>query len=164
MRIELGDYILEVNVDATREYYKKAKYILEDCPCGGCQNYVKAIEQVDYNVKEFFNSIGVDILKSPEVYVNCSKNNALYYGGFYHICGTIIKGESPWKLEHVSKDGKSKGWTLNEDKLVCISNDFKVGFDNECALLSKDFPMPSIQLEIFAHLPWMLEVENSWEA
>lgn len=159
MRIELGDYILEVNVEATREYYKKAKYIWEDCPCGGCQNYVKAVEQADYKVREFFNSIGVDILKSPEVCIYDAKNKRVFYNGFYHICGRIIKGESPWELEPILKEEVSRGFILNEEKLVCISNDFGVGFQNECALLSKDFPMPSIQMEIFSCLPWFLDVE-----
>lgn len=157
MRIELGDYILEVNVEATREYYKNERYISEGCQCDGCKNYEIAAGRVASEIKDFFSELGIDIKKPAEVYVNYLESDIAYYGGFYHICGIIIKGESPWGS--VSKTEKSIVNQLDENNMFCIRDDFRVGFQNECILLSEDFPNPSIQMEISAYLPWLLEAE-----
>lgn len=161
MRITLGECILDINVEENERYYKNERNITEDCQCDGCENYELAVEQVSSEVSKMFKQLGLDIKKPAEVYVNCSDNNILLYGGFYHLCGTMIEGKSAWEI--VSKTKKSMVSHLNEERMFCIGKDFRIFFQEDCALLSKDFPRPCIQMEILAYLPWVLQKQNTYE-
>lgn len=161
MRITLGEYILDINVEENEKYYKNERYTSEGCECDGCINYELAVDQVSSEVREMFKRLGVDIKKPAEVYVNCSKNNILFYSGFYHLCGTIIKGESPWKI--VSEAKKSTVSHLDENIMFYIEKSFRIAFQEGCALLDQNFPQPCMQMEIVAYLPWVLQKENTYE-
>lgn len=161
MRITLGEYILDINVEENKKFYKNGRFISEDCECDGCINYELAVAQVSSEVRKMFKRLGVDIKKPAEVYVNCSENNILLYGGFYHLCGTIIRGESPWKI--VSETKASTVSHLNEDKMICFEKNFRIAFQEGCALLDENFPWPCIQMEIVVYLPWVLQKENAYE-
>jgi hypothetical protein len=161
VRITLGEYILEINVEENEKYYKNERYVTEGCECDGCRNYELAVEQVSSKVREMFKQLGLDIKKPAEVYVNCSENNILLYGGFYHLCGTINKGEPPWEI--VSETKTSTVSHLNENKMICLEKSFRIAFQEGCALLAEDFPRPCIQMEIVAYLPWVLQKENTYE-
>lgn len=161
MRITLGKYILEIDREKTRNYYSRERNISEGCVCDGCQNYELATEHFEEEVSQLFETLGVDIKKPTEVYVNYSKNNVLSYGGFYHICGEIMKGESPWVNASKTKDTMVNH--LLDENMINISYNFKIAFQEECSLLSKSFPKPAIQMEIEAHIPWVLKKENTYE-
>lgn len=155
-----GNYTLEVEVAKTVEYYRTERKISEGCSCDGCQNYEKAIQFVDNEIKSIFKQLGIDKSKVAEIYVNYSENNILYYGGFYHICGKIISGISPWQL--VSKTHQGQASVLIKDSMICIGEKFKFAFQEECSLLSDSFPRPCFQMEILISLPWMLNNPNSY--
>ncbi|WP_315121991.1 hypothetical protein [uncultured Clostridium sp.] len=161
MRVTIGEYILDINVEENQNYYRNERYVSEGCQCDGCQNYELAVERVSPEISKLFNQLGIDIKKPAEVYVNCSHNDILYYGGFYHMCGRIIKGESPWQI--VSKTEEFMSSHLAEDKMKCISNNFRIAFQEECLLLDENFPTPCIQMEILAYLPWVLEKPNTYK-
>ena len=161
MKVTIGEYIIDINVEENENYYRKERSISEGCKCDGCQNYELAIQKVSPEISKLFNQFGIDIIKPAEVYVNYSENNILFYGGFYHICGKIIKGESPWEI--VSKTKKCMINHLVEEKMICIDNSFRIAFQKECSLLSESFPEPSIQMEILAYLPWALEKTNTYQ-
>lgn len=161
MRITLGEYILDIDVEENKKYYKNERYVSEGCECDGCINYEPAVEQVSSEAREMFIQLGLDIKKPAEVYVNCSENNILFYGGFYHLYGTIIKGESPWEI--LSKTGKSTASYLDENRMFCIDENFRIAFQEGCVLLDENFPRPCIQMEILAYLPWVLQKENTYE-
>ncbi len=161
MIFTLGEYVLEVNVEENKNYYKYERYVSAGCECDGCQNYETAVEKLSQEVSNLFNQLGLDIRKPAEVYVNYSENNILCYGGFYHICGMITKGESPWEV--VSKTKESMTSHLNEEKMIDIDDNFKVGFQEECALINNKFPRPCIQMEILAYLPWSLDKTNTYK-
>lgn len=163
MRLTLEKYILDINVEGTRNYYYRSeRYVSKGCDCDGCQNYELATEQFAVEVSKLFEKLGIDIKKPAEVYVNYSKNNILCYGGFYHICGEIIEGESPWV--YTSKTKETSAGYLLEENMINIANNYKVAFQERCSLLNKNFPRPCIQMEILAYVPWMLKKSNSYEA
>lgn len=162
MRITLGEYTLDVSEEENRDYYLKERYISEGCSCDGCQNYELSVEKVSPEVINLFNQLGIDIKKPAEVYVNYSESNVLCYGGFYHICGRIVKGESPWEI--VSQIENSTASYLNESKMFSIATNYKVAFQEECSLLNENFPRPCIQMEILAYLPWLLDKPNTYES
>jgi hypothetical protein len=161
VRVTLGEYILDINVEENEKYYKNERYITEGCQCDDCENYELAVEQLSSEARVMLNQLGLDIKKAAEVYVNCSENNILFYGGFYHLCGTIIKGESPWEI--ISETEKSTLSHLDENRMFCIEKGFRIAFQEGCALLGENFPQPCIQMEILAYLPWVLQKENPYE-
>lgn len=160
MRLILGEYILDINVEENKNFYNNEICVSEGCNCDGCNNYEKAVERVSEETKKLFERIGVDIKKPAEVYVNYSEDDILYYGGFYHISGRIITGESPWKL--IQKTEETTTSQLAENNMISIGENFKVAFQGECALISENFPKPSVQMEISAYLPWVLDKPNTY--
>ena len=89
--------------------------------------------------------------------MNClNPDGTLFYAGFYHICGKLISGSSPWKeIDEMSK-------SLDENALYKINKDFKIAFQEQVDLLEENFPLPVIQLEFFANIPWVLNEENTY--
>ncbi|MBL4937850.1 hypothetical protein JK636_19260 [Clostridium sp. YIM B02515] len=161
MRITLGEYIFDISTDENEKYYKNERYVSEGCECDGCRNYELAVEQVSYEIREMFKRFSIDIKKPAEVYVNYSQNNILCYGGFYHLCGTIIKRESPWEI--ISETKNSAVSHLNENRMIWLEKSFRIAFQEGCALLNENSPLPCIQMEIAAYLPWVLTKKNIYE-
>lgn len=78
------------------------------------------------------------------------ENGKVYYNGFYHVCGTRLQGEDCWvetaeNLKH-----------LNEDGMYVLDPSFKVSFEESVLMLHEEFPTPVLQIEIDAHLSWVL--------
>ena len=156
MYFEFDEYKLDIDVEKNKKFYKNAENITDGCSCDGCCNYFFATELFPKEVKDFFDKLGIDCKKATEIMVWCSEDNGkyLYYGGFYHLCGSILSGEDYWK-----DDG-----TINMPQLYHISDGYSVGFSRQTALLEKDFPHPVIQMEIDFHkVPWVLENINSYK-
>lgn len=96
MIFQFGQHQVDIDVDKTRSFYENAPFISEGCSCSGCRNYEKVIKALPPEVTVFFD-LGVDMRKVSEVYVNCTNSNGtLFYGGFYHLCGTLLAGKSAW--------------------------------------------------------------------
>ena len=98
MIFQFGEYKIDVDVEKTRQFYDRAKTVSEGCQCDGCLNFERAVDKLPLNIRDFFSALGVDMKKICECYVYCAKDeNTLYYGGFCHICGTLLSGKSAWK-------------------------------------------------------------------
>ena len=158
MVFDFSKFVLDVDVGKTRKYYDTAHYVSELCSCDGCRNFEKVIDSLSPKVISFFSQLGIDMKKIREVYVNCANaDNSIFYGGFYHVCGKLVEGESAW----VSVSSIEKHW--EEEKTFSITDDFKVSFQEECYMLETNFPLPSIQLEISADIPWVLAEPNNYD-
>lgn len=153
MLLDFGDFRVDVDVEATREFYNKfGKTVLEDCGCCNCRNYYEAITNVSDKVKSFFNSLGIDPQKSPEAtWWDTDENGVAYYSVYFHVVGTIVNSV---EIYMPYGDG---GTILNLENFHEIDKGFSVGFTSETFLLEKDFPKPCIQLEIEAYLPWVID-------
>lgn len=150
-------YSVEINVNKTKQFYEKARKISQECSCDGCQNYELAFEYLPNSVKEFFEMLGVDYKKVCECFVNTKNSDrTLLYGGFYHICGILISGNSAW----VEETNNSLHW--DEDIAYKIDDNFQVSFQNEVCILEEGFPKPVIQLEFLASIPWVLNKECTY--
>ena len=67
-----------------------------------------------------------------------------------------MTGESAWK-----KTGPdTSAW--DESGAFSVAPGFGVSFQNEIDLPDEDFPLPVIQLEISAAIPWVLDKENTY--
>ena len=157
MIFEFGQYKIDVDVEKTKKFYEQADLVTEGCSCDGCQNFEKAVETLPVSVRDFFSKLGVDVRKICECYVLCTnEDGTLSYGGFCHICGVLISGESAWG----KCDKAVSRW--EERKTFAISESFQISFQEEIDLLEDDFPLPVIQLEFTAEVPWVLDRENNY--
>ena len=158
MVFSFSKFTLDIDVEKNKAYYETANFISEDCSCSGCRNYEKAIDLLPKEVISFFSQMGIEMKKIREVYVNCTNaDDTVRYGGFYHVCGYIVDGESAW----VPINSNTKRW--ESEKAYAITDDFKVSCQDDCALLDDNFPLPAIQLEISANMPWVLAERNDYE-
>lgn len=98
--------------------------------------------------------LGVDPQKAAEIIPWCAEDDgkALFYGGFYHICGRILNHVDCWK-----DNGAMSG------NMYAITAEYAVGFTESVSLLEDGFPVPVFQMEIdFHHVPWLLEQKNTY--
>ncbi len=155
MRFEFNAIELDVDVERTRQYFADAPLLTDDCGCAGCRNYVQAAEQLPREVLDFFAALGLDVRKTPDVFVDeVYENGKLLYHGWYHLCGKFLRGKPE------SQNAVYKGYP---DQWFQVTEGFRVGFHEDCALLPKDFPQPALQMEIDLRLvPWVLEEENGY--
>ena len=154
MIFKLNNCILDIDVERTRAFYERTdiKSIGEQCSCCGCQNFDKVIMEASDRVTEFLRSLGIDPRKPPEVYNVTGlleKDGTIWYNGWYHVCGTIVK--SPGTEQVNDAYFREHSYSPDPD---CP---FKVLPILDNALLHEDFPTPVIQLEIDTHLPYVLE-------
>lgn len=156
MIFTFGSYTLDIDVERTQAFYSRhdIETTGEKCTCAGCQNYDKAILQAPVAVLEFFQSLGIDPCKPAEVYDlmggDLDENGKMYYNGFYHVCGTRLQGDNAW----VNVTGDMKH--LEIEKMYAVDDGFKVSFEESVLMLHEEFPTPVLQIEIDAHLPWVL--------
>ena len=157
MEFEFGPYRVDVNVEKTREFYKNANLISEECSCDRCLNFEEAASHLSTAIISFFEKLGIDIRKACEVYVFGSKDDStLLYGGIYHICGIILSGESAWVLAGIH------GSQWAEELAFSITEDFHISLDKSNVMLEEGFPLPAFQLDILANIPWVLMKENTY--
>ena len=157
MIFTFGNYKVDVDVEKTRQIYQQLPWITRGCNCGGCLNFEKAVDSFPEAVHTFFNDLGIDLKKIVCCYVNCkNEDGSLLYGGFCHVCGTLIRGESAWvniseTLSH-----------YNTDLTYRLDDNFCVSFQEECFMIEEQFEAPILQIEFEATVPWILNTENTY--
>lgn len=145
MIFQFGEYKIDVDVEKTKQFYNRAKTVSEECHCDGCLNFERAVDELSQNIRDFFSALSVDMKKICECYVYCAKDeNTLYYGGFCHICGTLLSGKSAWKPTSDS----TACW--DEKATYPLSPNFVISFSDRIDMLEPDFPLPVIQLDFDA--------------
>lgn len=157
MIFEFSGYKVDVEVERTRAFYEQAEPVSKGCSCAGCRNFEQAADLLPQPVRAFFSNLGIDMKKACECYVNCRREDgSLFYGGFYHVYGTILHGSSAW----VNINENMKYW--NEELTFPVSENFHVSFQDGIDLLEDKFPRPVLQLEFSADIPWALKEENPY--
>lgn len=155
MILDLGVSQLDIDLERTAAFYREAAGI--SCDCDGCRNYEKAAPQLPPPVLELFHRLGVDPRKPAEVYVYYAPTkDTVFYGGFYHICGTIRSGRSPW----IKIDERNS--TFDAACRIHLTENCAVFITDQVHLLEDGFPTPVIQLEIEFTLPWVLPIPNTY--
>ncbi len=152
MIFELGNYIIDVDVEKTREYYVNPETAPRPCTCTGCRNFREYAKNCPDTLRDFTVSLGIDIEKPYEVYgINETGDGKLLYGGWWHLCGTVIKTD--YRIGALD-DGTS---AILYDAYR-VTEDFSVTFSDEMlAPMPRDFPTPRFTMEITATLPMLTD-------
>ena len=137
--IEKEDYIFDVDIEKTKEYYSTKTL----CDCDECQNYYRQAENTFPKLKGFLSDFGIDITRPDEICSTYNKGQVEYHAVAYTVVGECIKcGEYEIDME----DG---GLFLNLviNKLPVSSNEQE---DRQC-----------FEIVVYnIRLPWVLEMPH----
>jgi len=144
MKIELGDYVLEVDSERTKSTYLEIeKGGAESCGCSYCRNYLASLpESLPEEVLHFFSKAGIDPKKDAEVYEQGEISPGVRsYGGEYYLWGSIV---SEPKREQM------------------LSKRFQFAFMQPSPLAQDQFHSEgSLCFYFNTELPWVLENESA---
>ena len=148
MIFQFGKTIVDIDRERTRAFYETAGTVGESCSCAGCRNLEAAAGLLPPPVGAFLADVGVDLRKVCECYVICANpDGTLLYGGFCHVCGVV-----------------PAGGRIDEAEEYPVDERFRVSLREELDLLEEGFPVPALQLEFTASIPWALGGENPYSA
>lgn len=89
MIIEKNGYKLEVDLEATKNYYKSN----EVCDCLACQNFSAQAAEKFPKLADFLDAFGVNILRPDSVGWIETDNEVEYIDITYTVCGEILAGD-----------------------------------------------------------------------
>ncbi|MDQ3929314.1 MAG: hypothetical protein M3328_09220 [Chloroflexota bacterium] len=142
-RLEVLDWVIEVDVDATRAAYNALPAI--SCTCLYCRNYVAASSHLAPEFLHLCDTLGLDPVKAAEVYELCRNRDGTHlYGGFYHLVARILQGAD----SSLAPAGRA---------YARLAEHYAAGFTEDVVLVPAGFPEPVLQLEFDARIPWVLE-------
>lgn len=151
MRFVFGDYTVEVDVEKTREYYRR-EMPENDCECSGCRNFRKYAEVCPEEIKRAFAELGIDDINYilEIIPFDCAKedydrNGGNFYGGFYAVVGELIGGEPIDSQKSTRRITSGFGLFLH-DSMYKPDN----------------FPDPAFNINIEAWIPWLIDAENEY--
>ena len=132
-KLTLFGYSVEVNLDATQNWYAQAN--AWSCSCGHCQNFLtharrKTLPDVVSAVLGKLNILAEKATYVSELYTD---EEGIHYQFSYRIAGSILAAPS----QEVTALGR------------CCHEPYPYGAPN--------FPEPHFDLEFWVTLPWILE-------
>ena len=175
MEIRIDGCTVTIDSAATRDYYTKHS-AHNNCSCAGCKNFRKYLESIPAEVNGFFDAVGISdmgIISEIIPYATLD-DGMLLYGGFYHVVGkinnaSVITQEIPCYETRTDNDGNKvliKTGTINESRsetaVKKLSDGFEIMFTDAASLVADDFPEPVLQIWITAHIPWVIDEENTY--
>ena len=151
MIFDFGMYVIDIDVEKTAAYHQKDSRIT--CDCLGCRNFDGAVRKLPLEILGFFEKLGVDPAKPEVLSIDYAPSKeTMAYSGFYYLCGTVMKGEDPWKQVGAG------AFQLDEKCLLPMGQDFAVYFAApRHGIVDPDFPKPILELQFICTLPWTME-------
>ena len=162
MIFRFSDFILDIDVERTREFY--AREDRWQCDCRDCRNYRKAILTVPDTVLDFLRSMGIEPRRPIEVFNTTGtleEDGTIQYNGWFHVCGALV--ECPETvMEKVHEDGsRSLSYRMDLAYSPTPNYPFAILPVKEITLLPEGFPTPAVELEMDARLPWVITEEEN---
>lgn len=134
-KINQGPWLLNVDIERTRQFYEQFYLITDSCACDSCIHYVEQCATFSEDTKAFFSMLAIDPSKEGEVFVIMENEDGTEtYSAFYHIVGEIVDGPS-----------SEADWVVHKD--------FTFHFTTKLDLVPEDFPTPIIQVQLEMNLP-----------
>lgn len=147
MIFDFGAFTIDGDVEKTKKYYREtSRTLTEGCGCILCQNFLAAYETLDPQIRQFFDSMGVDVCKAADMTSmhGDEERNILYYEGFCHLCGEIVAG------------GMEENKTFSRTPEYPVAAGCTVRFSTQCNLVEKSFPAPVLQMDVKLKVPWVV--------
>lgn len=140
--IEKEDYIFDVDIEKTKEYYSTK--IL--CDCDECQNYYRQAENTFSKLKGFLSDFGIDIARPEEIHSTYSKGRVDYHAVSYTAVGECIQcGQYEFDIED---DGLFLNLVINKSPVYPNEQE-----DRQC-----------FEIVVYnIRLPWVLETPHENE-
>ena len=85
--IEKEDYIFDVDIEKTKEYYATRTL----CDCNECQNYYRQAENTFPKLTSFLLDFGIDIARPDEICSIYNKGKVDYLAVAYTVVGECVK-------------------------------------------------------------------------
>ena len=85
MHLQLGDWLLDVDVSSTME--RTGRHADDHCECGYCRNFYLTVDKAYPNIRPFFAQFGVNI-EGPDEF--CPYEPTICEAS-YIICGKIVR-------------------------------------------------------------------------
>lgn len=121
---------------ANRAWYDTYGAPAGGCDCAYCRNFLAAVEQLPKDVRNFMDSLGVDLRKPDEAVQNEPRADGLHwYSAWYHLSGTLVE----------------------EGVETALAENCTYWFQSVSYLQAAHFPTPHFQLNLELCLPWLLE-------
>jgi hypothetical protein len=141
-QIRIGKWLIEADIDKTREFYNKD---ISVCNCLYCKNYVEACKNLMTSGSDVFTKLGINPAKPAHLSEFPSEEaRTRLYLGHYHLVGRVLEGEL------------CTDTTFNEKNTIEIDN-FTVGFSEDLEFVPVGFSNPVLQLSFDAKIPWVLK-------
>lgn len=87
MIIKKEDYIMDVDVEQTKDYYKSNSL----CDCPSCRNYYAQAKDNFHLLNDFLLEFGVNIERPDELRCAEVDGNIKYIFAVYTVCGKILE-------------------------------------------------------------------------
>ena len=169
MIIKFASFVIDVDVERTRAFYERADIptMSQQCKCINCQNFDSAILEATDEILSFLRSFGIDPQKPAESFNTpgtISLNGMINYAGWYHICGSILKGpETIKEVPTPSSLGVSYEYIWDHAYIPDSNFDFSILPVKKIDLLHDEFPSPAIQFWFNTNLPYVLPYPSNLE-
>ena len=153
MIFDFGAFSIDVDVEQTKKYYLETERTLtEGCDCVLCRNFMAAYDCLDANIRQFFDSLGVEICKAADMTTmhGDKERNIMHYEGWCHICGRIVDGG----MEEKQDFPRPMVWHRTPE--YALSPACTVQFTTKRALVEDTFPEPVLQMEVSMEIPWVM--------
>lgn len=130
-KIQKDEYVFEVDIEKTTEYYKTHSL----CECEDCRNYYAQIKGMFPELEAFLSEFGVDISKPDEINISFEMDNEIHYIAVdYTVCGKIESmGQSEITIsgKHIFNLAIADGFLSPNEQ---TSDYFTISLNNEFAL------------------------------
>lgn len=147
-RLDIGNWVLEVDVDATRRAHEQIAHgAAEQCGCPYCRNYMAARRHIyDETVMGLLTTLGVRSDRESDLYdaPSIAGDGRLHYHGWFHAIGRVV--HDPW----VDGDGPC-------EPLHAFADHYHICFSPADGLTPSVFAgNDTIEVQFFVDVPWLL--------
>lgn len=108
MRVEHPSCDLEIDIQATRSYYKKN----ETCTCCACRLFHEQVAKNYPKLTEFLERMGIDVSRPDDTGWFESGQEIEYNFVGYTVCGKLHR---PKRLERIVEDGRTLEIVMEQD-------------------------------------------------
>ena len=135
-----GPYRLEVDVEATRNWYDLYGEPAGGCDCAYCRNYAAAVGILPPEVAAFLEPLGLDLHRPGDATEYGPAEGGRWYMPMWHLAGRLLE----------AGEGERT-----------IAPGVTASFFTDTGPFLKDFPRPFFQCGLSMILPWALAEPGS---